>query len=162
MCNIIREITFEANIMFTRQLLILVALYSYSNLAQAVEIFECRDESGTITFQDRCPPGSTPVNERNYRTDLPSGAENAQLEPIRLYMIPDCDTCSQVKEFLEIRNLQFSEVDVSEDIELQEELTEVAGELKVPVLLVGDRVLNGYNRTVFIQALTESGHLGGE
>lgn len=148
--------------MFTRELLILVALYSCSNLVQAVEIFECRDESGTITFQDRCPPGSTPVNERNYNTGLPTGAENAQRPPIKLYMIPDCDTCSQVAEFLDIRNLQYSQVDVSEDVELQDELTEVAGELKVPVLLVGDRVLNGYNRAVFIQALTESGHLGGE
>ncbi|NIN36713.1 MAG: hypothetical protein GTO60_17105 [Gammaproteobacteria bacterium] len=131
-------------------------------MAQAVEIYECRDESGAITFQDRCPPGTTPVNERIYSTDLPTGAENAQLSPIKLYMIPDCDTCSQVKEFLDIRNLQYSEVDVSEDVDLQDELTEVAGELKVPVLLVGERVLNGYNRTVFIQALTESGHLGGE
>ena len=148
--------------MFTRQLIILVALYISANLAQAVEIYECRDETGTITFQDRCPPGSTPVNERNYNTGLPTGAENAQRPPLKLYMIPDCDTCSQVKEFLEIRNLQFSEVDVSEDVDLQNELTEVAGELKVPVLLVGDKVLNGYNRAVFIQALTESGHLGVE
>ena len=148
--------------MFMRELLILVALYSFANLVQAVEIFECRDENGAISFQDRCPPGTTPVNERNYDTGLPTGAENAQRPPIKLYMIPDCDTCSQVKEFLEIRNLQFSEVDVSEDVDLQDELTEVAGELKVPVLLVGDTVLNGYNRTVFIQALTESGHLGGE
>ena len=148
--------------MLNRQLIILVILYACASQALGVEIYECRDESGAISFQDRCPPGTTPVNERNYNTGLPTGAENALLAPIKLYMIPDCDTCSQVKEFLDIRNLSYSEVDVSEDVDLQDELTEVAGELKVPVLLVGERVLNGYNRTVFIQALTETGHLGGE
>jgi len=36
---------------------------------------------------------------------------------------------------------------------------DIAGTLQVPVLLVGDKVLSGYNRSALLQALTESGHI---
>lgn len=76
-----------------------------------------------------------------------------------LYAVPDCDTCDQLKEFLQVRNLGYTEIDVSSDIELQTELKEIAGELQVPTLIIGDKVLTGYNRTQLRQTLTESGHI---
>jgi len=48
---------------------------------------------------------------------------------------------------------------VADDVNLQNELKDLAGELQVPVLLVGSKVLTGYNRTALLQALTESGHI---
>ncbi len=44
-------------------------------------------------------------------------------------------------------------------IELQDKVKQLAGELKVPVLLVGEKVIIGYNRTAMTQLLTEAGHI---
>jgi glutaredoxin len=141
-----------------KQLLSILALFSLLNPLFAVNIFECEDATGNITFQDRCPPGTTPVNERNYATSVPGGGTTT-LSPLTLYLVPTCDTCNQLKEFLEIRNIRYTEKDVSEDINLQNELKDVAGELQVPALIVETTVLSGYNRSALIQALTESGHI---
>ena len=51
------------------------------------------------------------------------------------------------------------ETDVSMSIELQDKVKQLAGELKVPVLLVGEKVIIGYNRTAMTQLLTEAGHI---
>jgi glutaredoxin len=65
-------------------------------------------------------------------------------------------------EFLDIRHLQYTEKDVSTEQAMQEELKQVAGNLQVPVLLVGDKVLRGYDRTALLQSLSESGHVTGD
>ncbi len=78
---------------------------------------------------------------------------------LTLYTIPGYDTCEQLREFLSIRKLQVTEKNVADDVNLQNELKDLAEELQVPVLLVGSKVLTGYNRTAPLQALTESGHI---
>ena len=144
--------------MYFIQLLSILALFSLLNPVFAVNIFECEDALGNITFQDRCPPGTLPVNEKNYSTTTSSATESPS-PPLTLYLVPGCDTCDQLKEFLNVRNLRYSEKDVSGDIDLQNELKDVAGELQVPALVVGSKVLTGYNRTALLQSLTESGHI---
>ena len=144
--------------MYFIQLLFSLALFSLLNPVFAVNIFECEDAMGNITFQDRCPPGTTPVNEKNYSTTTSSDT-GATIAPMTLYLVPGCDTCDQLKEFLNVRNLRYSEKDVSDDIDLQNELKDVAGELQVPALVVGSKVLTGYNRSALLQSLTESGHI---
>jgi glutaredoxin len=142
-----------------KQCLILFTFLLVINPAFAVNIFECEDANGNITFQDRCPPGTTPVNQRTYGTNTTDATESGPVSPLMLYAVPDCDTCDQLKEFLQVRNLGYTEIDVSSDIELQTELKEIAGELQVPTLIIGDKVLTGYNRTQLRQTLTESGHI---
>lgn len=145
--------------MLIRHILTIVFIFFVTNPVFAVNIFECEDENGNITFQARCSPGSKPVNERNYSTTAPNSGGNVSLSQLTLYMVPDCDTCNQLKEFLAVRNLRYTEKDVSNDIELQNELKDIAGELQVPALVIGNNILTGYNRTALIQGLTESGHI---
>ncbi len=142
-----------------KQYLILFTFLLVINPAFAINIFECEDANGNITFQDRCPPGATPVNQRTYATDATDATESGPVSPLMLYAVPDCDTCDQLKEFLQVRNLSYTEIDVYSDIELQTELKEIAGELQVPTLIIGDKILTGYNRTQLRQILTESGHI---
>jgi glutaredoxin len=150
----------EASPMYTLSILLLSLLFVFHTPAFAVSIYQCEDANGNVTFQDRCPPGTKQLNQRNYDTTAPAATASAQ-PGLTLYLVPGCDTCEQLKEFLSVRNLRFTEKDVSQDVELQNELKEVAGELQVPALTIGDKVLTGYNRTALIQSLTESGHITG-
>jgi len=145
--------------MNTRLLLLLVPLlFIPVQSVVGVSVSQCEDEQGNKTFQASCPPGTTEVTKKNYNTSTP--VANTTARPVlTLYTIPDCDTCEQLREFLSIRELQVTEKNVADDVNLQNELKDLAGELQVPVLLVGSKVLTGYNRTALLQALTESGHI---
>ena len=63
-----------------------------------------------------------------------------------MYTIPDCETCENVAIYLRSRDIPFSEKDVSNDPEMQKELTEISGKLSVPVTVIGEEVVTGYNR----------------
>ena len=141
---------------------ILLLVYSlFSNNAWAVKIYECEDEQGNRPFEQQCPPGTTAVNKKEYSTKrAQSGSEQRSSGPLILYVIPNCDSCDQIREFLSVRNISASEKNVADDVALQDELKDkTGGDLRVPVLLVGNKVLSGYNRTNLISALTDAGYI---
>jgi glutaredoxin len=111
-----------------------------------------------VTYQDRCPPGTTSVSEKDYRVKGGDGAAASPSGPLTLYVVPDCDSCKQVEEFLALRGISVEQKNVNDDIELQNELKEVAGDLRVPVLVVNDDVIVGYNRGELISALSKAGY----
>lgn len=124
-----------------------------------VSIHKCEDEQGNITYQDRCPPGTTAVESKNYRVmgeNEDSGASPSG--PLKLYVVPDCDSCAEVEEFLAARDIPVNKVDVKDNVELQEELKEIAGELSVPALVINDDVIMGYDRNALIDALSGAGY----
>jgi glutaredoxin len=139
--------------------LLLFSAFLSSN-AWAVKVYECEDEQGNRSFERVCPPGSTPLNKKEYSTKRANSNSGISKSPLVLYVIPNCDSCEQVKEFLSVRNISASEKDVTDDIALQQELkSKTGGDLRVPVLMVGDKVLSGYNRTNLISELTDAGYI---
>jgi len=122
-----------------------VLLLLNSSATWAVNIYECEDEQGERSFHDRCPPGTTQLTKKQYSVKTGS-PQKSSLETLTLYVVPDCDTCQQVREFLAVRNIAFNEKDVNENIDLQTELKEKAGNLKVPALVVGGQIVTGYER----------------
>jgi glutaredoxin len=76
-----------------------------------------------------------------------------------LFSRSGCPYCSQAREYLKTRNVHLDERDISTDRQaLQELATLYEGKLKgerqlVPVLLVGDRVLVGFDEEELADAL---------
>lgn len=66
--------------------------------------------------------------------------------PIKVYTTPTCPWCKKAKEFLRSKGAAFEEVDVTKDRTLVEELRAVSGQLGVPVITDGERVVIGFNR----------------
>lgn len=147
---------------YTYILLLISSLSILSPSASAVSVFQCEDARGNISFQDRCPPGTKQVNQKDYKSGPVASTSGRAAPPLMFYTIPDCDTCDQMREFLSIRNIPITEKNIADDLTLQEEVKNLAGDLQVPVLVVGDKVLTGYNRAGLIQALTASGHITAE
>ena len=140
-------------------LLLNFALWSSNNFA-VVKIVECEDENGNRSFQKTCPPGTTLVGEKKLRTGSPgSGTENSNVDiQATIYLVPDCDACDEVKEFLNGRDISITEKNVKDNIELQDELNKLVGALKVPTTVIGDEILSGYSRQTFMEALKAAGY----
>ena len=135
-------------------------LFSANGYA-AVKIVECEDENGNRSFQKTCPPGFTEVGSKKFSTGSGSAGDGAQSSSdiqVTMYMIPDCESCDVVREFLQTRNISVTEKDVSEDIELQKELSDLAGSLQVPTTVIGEEKLTGFSRSNFISALKKAGY----
>ncbi len=124
-----------------------------------VKVVECEDEAGNRSFQKTCPPDSTMVGEKKLNTGVSSDASSKSVDiKATIYLIPDCDTCDEVKEFLSSRNITITEKNVNENIELQNELTELTGALKVPTTVIGSEVMTGYSRSKFLSVLEAAGY----
>jgi glutaredoxin len=144
---------------YTSILFLLTLSFTTFNIIAAVNIVECEDEQGNRSFQKICPPESTQVGEKKLNTgaSLDNNNRNINIQAI-LYMIPDCEACDEIREFLGTRNISITEKNVNDNIELQNELTELTGALKVPTTVIGDEVLTGYSRSKFLSLLEAVGY----
>ncbi len=124
----------------------------------AVNIVECEDEKGDRSFHKTCPPGTTKVGSKRISTGAAGKVEDINTTiKATVYVIPECESCDEVREFLNNRNISFEEKNVSDDLELQKELTDVAGGLKVPTTVIGDEIITGYSRSRLLEALASAG-----
>lgn len=142
----------------------LLALLLLVQPAFAVTIVQCEDASGERTFQSSCPPGTTQVDQRRIitGTEQPSaGGAEAPVINATLYVVPACDPCEDVREFLQARNVNVTIKDASTEQAIQEELKAVTGTLKVPVTVIGDKVLAGYSRSALTEALEGAAPIAG-
>jgi len=63
-----------------------------------------------------------------------------------VYTSPTCTYCYVVKIFLKKNNIEFEEVDISEDKKAKEILAKKTGVETVPVTFVGEKFVVGYDR----------------
>ena len=148
--------------------LLIVSLFCMQ-IAAAVKVVECEDEQGNRTFESTCPPGTTLVDEKRIPTGdkAPASEEasagtvtGATVNPI-LYYIPECGPCDEVREFFQLRKIPVTEKNVNENLEVQNELKELRGSLKVPATVIGEKVITGYNRSELLAALEATGYQEG-
>lgn len=128
------------------------------NISAAVKIVECEDKEGNRSFQKTCPPGSNLINEKKIRSVGESKAEQYTStfklkKSATLYVIPECDTCDEVREFLTDNEVLITEIDVSSDYEVQTKFEAIAGSLRVPVTVIDEKMIHGYKRSEFKAAL---------
>ncbi len=122
----------------------------------AVIVYECEDDQGTRTFESYCPPGTTPIHEIIYQTKVPD--ESVEIV-VTFYSIPECAACDEVRELLQLQGVSVTEKNVNENIEVQNELKELTGDLRVPLVLIGETQIAGYNRSKLESELEAAGHI---
>ncbi|MFH1087567.1 MAG: glutaredoxin family protein [Chloroflexota bacterium] len=64
-----------------------------------------------------------------------------------VYTTPTCSQCRAVKEYLAEKKIAYVERNVGEDREAAREMLEKSGEMSVPVVIIYDKVVVGFNRT---------------
>lgn len=134
--------------------------------AFAGKMYKWVDEAGNVSYQDRPPPeGRGRVEEREVRvrgaasSGDPAAAEAAAKSPVTLYMIPGCSSCDAARMHLKQRGVPFSEINVSEkNIEAQQEMKNKVGDLAVPTITVGTKVMKGYLGSLLDGELDAAGY----
>lgn len=140
-------------------------ILSCSPVLAAVKVVECEDAAGERTFQTACPPGTTQVSSRQIRTGSDASAGTASGGTgitATLYVTPECDPCEAVREYLEARDVAVTVKDASYEQAIQEELKELTGILRVPVVLIGEKTITGYDRSELSTALSDAGYVEAE
>lgn len=65
---------------------------------------------------------------------------------ITIYSTPTCHFCHLAKDFLKSKNIPYTEYDVAADLEKRQEMIEKSQQMGVPVIVVGDDVIVGFDK----------------
>ena len=70
----------------------------------------------------------------------------SEAKKVKIYSTPTCPYCKMAKEWMKEQKIEFTDVDVSSDEKAAEEMTEKSGQMGVPVIVVGDEVIVGFDK----------------
>ncbi len=76
---------------------------------------------------------------------------------IKLYTTPTCVPCKAVKQFLNDRGADFTEIDVAADKEAMQELVRISGNITVPVVTIDGEVVVGFDKGRMAELLAREG-----
>ncbi|MFH1056012.1 MAG: Uxx-star family glutaredoxin-like (seleno)protein [Candidatus Altiarchaeota archaeon] len=74
-------------------------------------------------------------------------------EEIIVYSTPTCPYCRMAKEYLNGKNVKFREIDVAQDRKAAKEMIELSGQMGVPQIVIGEKVIVGFDRDEIDKAL---------
>ncbi len=136
-------------------------------LSHAGKLYKWVDQNGNVTYQDQPPPGEATV----IQDDSPTAASPdsgtaanatqqtaAEAKPVTLFSVPICNTCDLVRMVLEQNKVPFEEKNADRSVEVQQELEAKAGQLTVPILIIGEKVLTGFNSPEIMHELKTAGY----
>lgn len=73
---------------------------------------------------------------------------------VTIYTTPTCHFCHLAKDFFKENKIEFTEHDVSSDVEKRTEMVQKSGQMGVPVILVGDEIVTGFDEAKLISLLS--------
>ena len=66
-------------------------------------------------------------------------------QTVTIYSTPTCHFCGMAKEFFKANNIAYTEHDVASDIVQRKAMIEKSGQMGVPVIMVGDKIVVGFD-----------------
>lgn len=72
---------------------------------------------------------------------------------VEIYSTPTCPFCIRTKQFLKENNIQFEDIDVSEDQAKAQAMIEKSGQMGVPVIDIEGEIIVGFDKEKIKEAL---------
>ncbi len=72
---------------------------------------------------------------------------------VKVFSTPVCPYCYTLKEFLKENNIEFKDIDVSQDEEEQKRMVEKSGQMAVPVVEIDGEMVIGFDREKICELL---------
>jgi len=66
-------------------------------------------------------------------------------QTVTIYSTPSCHFCGMAKEFFKTNNITYTEHDVAADIQERKAMIEKSGQMGVPVITVGEKLVVGFD-----------------
>jgi glutaredoxin-like YruB-family protein len=71
------------------------------------------------------------------------------MKKVSIYTTPTCQYCDQAKEYMDEHEIDYKEYDVSSDDKRRKEMIEESGQMGVPVLMLGEEMMIGFDEGRF-------------
>jgi glutaredoxin-like YruB-family protein len=75
------------------------------------------------------------------------------MKKVTIYSTPTCHFCSLAKDYFNENKIQFEAFDVASDLQKRREMVEKSGQLGVPVILIDNEVIVGFDKSKIDQVL---------
>ncbi len=75
------------------------------------------------------------------------------MKNVTIYSTPSCHFCHMAKDFFKEKNIAYTEFDVAGNPDKRKELIEKSGQMGVPVILIGEQMVIGFNKPKIVQLL---------
>lgn len=72
---------------------------------------------------------------------------------VKVYSTPTCPYCVTLKVFLKENNIEFEDIDVSQNKQALDEMVKKSGQLGVPVAEIDDQIVVGFDKEKISQLL---------
>lgn len=134
--------------------------------AAHAQVYRWTDDQGRVRYGDTVPPGAKNVQKKAFAEDplvtrLRATRDLAGAKerfPVLLYTSPGCkEPCNGARAALNARSVPFQEVQVW-DTKGNEELRQISGGNQVPVVLVGETLVRGFDAAALDAALDAAGY----
>ena len=75
------------------------------------------------------------------------------MKKVKIYTTPTCPYCQALKEWLNEKNYQYENADVSMDEKAREEMIDKSGQMGVPVLDIEGEIIIGFDKEKIVDLL---------
>lgn len=65
---------------------------------------------------------------------------------VKIYSTPNCPYCQRAKQFFKENNIDFENIDVSDNQQAVEEMVTKSGQMGVPVLDIDGKIIVGFDK----------------
>ena len=72
---------------------------------------------------------------------------------VTIYSTPSCHFCHLAKDFFNEKNVAYTEINVAGNPDKINEMVEKSGQRGVPVIIIGDELILGYDKPKIVQLL---------
>ena len=71
-----------------------------------------------------------------------------------IYSTPTCPYCKRAKDYLSRKGIRYTDIDVAQDKEKAKEMTQKSGQMSVPVIIIDDEIVVGFNQALLDKLLS--------
>lgn len=75
------------------------------------------------------------------------------MKNVTIYSTPSCHFCHMAKEFFKANNVNYTEHNVAADLVKRKEMIESSGQMGVPVIIIGNDLIVGFNKPKIAELL---------
>lgn len=72
---------------------------------------------------------------------------------VKVYSTSTCPFCIKLKDFLNVKNISYENIDVGSDPQKAKEMVDKSGQMGVPVIDINGKIIIGFDKDAIIQEL---------
>lgn len=75
------------------------------------------------------------------------------MNKVTIYSTPSCHFCHMAKDFFTEKNVAYEDFDVAGDAAKRQEMIQKSGQMGVPVIVIGNNIIVGFNKPKIVELL---------